>query len=50
MPAPTHPVELLDWLERNQLLPPEQARELRRQLPMFGDVRLLAKESSAATG
>ena len=44
MAAPIHPVELLDWLERNQLLTPEQARELRPLLPTFPDARLLAKE------
>jgi serine/threonine-protein kinase len=44
MPAPTSPVELVDWLERNELLPPEQVRELRPLLPSFPDVRLLVKE------
>src|SRR5437762_476655 len=44
MPAPTHPVELLDWLQRHQFLTPEQAAELRPLLPTFPDVRLLARE------
>jgi tRNA A-37 threonylcarbamoyl transferase component Bud32 len=44
MPAPTNPVEMIDWLERNQLLLPDQAAELRPLLPTFPDVRLLAKE------
>ena len=44
MPAPTNPVEMIDWLQRNQLLLPEQAAELRPLLPTFPDVRLLAKE------
>jgi tRNA A-37 threonylcarbamoyl transferase component Bud32 len=44
MPVPTNPVELLDWLQRHQLLLPEQANELRPLLPTFPEVRLLAKE------
>lgn len=44
MPAPTNTVEMIDWLQRHQLLLPEQANELRPKLPTFPDVRLLAKE------
>ena len=44
MSAPTNPVEMIDWLQRNQFLRPEQTAELRPMLPTFPDVRLLAKE------
>jgi serine/threonine protein kinase len=44
MAAPTSPVELIDWLEANQLLQPEQVRELRPLLPTFPDVKVLARE------
>lgn len=42
MPVPVQAVELLDWLERNQFLTPEQLRELRPLLPKFADARALA--------
>jgi serine/threonine protein kinase len=44
MPAPSSAVELVDWLERTELLSPEQVRQLRPQLPSFPDVRILVKE------
>ena len=44
MSVPMHPVELLDWLERNEFLQPEQAAELRPVLPTFPNARILAKE------
>ena len=44
MPVPTNAVELIDWLQRQELLTPEQVNELRPKLPTFPDVRLLAKE------
>jgi serine/threonine protein kinase len=39
-----HPVDLIDWLENNELLRPEQTAEMRPLLPSFPNVRLLAKE------
>jgi serine/threonine-protein kinase len=42
MPVPLQPVELLDWLDRNQFLTPDQLRELRPHLPKFADARALA--------
>ncbi len=44
MPVPLQPVELLDWLERNQFLTPNQVCELRLLLPRFADARALAAD------
>jgi serine/threonine protein kinase len=44
MPAPTSCVELIDWLEDNQLLTPEQVSDIRPLLPTFPELKLLARE------
>jgi eukaryotic-like serine/threonine-protein kinase len=44
MPVPLQPVELLDWLERYQLLTPGQVHELRPQVARFPDARALAAD------
>jgi serine/threonine protein kinase len=44
MPVPLQPVELLDWLERNQFLTAHQVHELRPLLAKFADARALAAD------